>query len=98
MKKLMLLTAMLLVAASLVFATGSSEEAGRVTVYTTLDEELAREVFNAFTEETGIQVDWVRLSTGEAVARIEAERDNPQASLWYGGVGLSAISRQSRKV
>ncbi len=70
--------------------------ANRITAYTTLDEQLAREVFNAFTAETGIQVDWVRLSTGEAVARIEAERANPQASIWFGGVGLGHIDAKNR--
>lgn len=68
-----------------------AEKKQRVTAYTTLDEELAREVFKAFTEETGIRVDWVRLSTGEAVARIEAEKENPQASIWFGGVGIGHI-------
>ena len=45
------------------FAAGSGEKEERITAYTTLDEELAREVFKAFTAETGIRVDWVRLST-----------------------------------
>ena len=67
-----------------------------MTAYTTLDEELAREVFNAFEEETGIRVDWVRLSTGECVARLEAEKANPQASIWYGGVGLGHIEAKDK--
>jgi hypothetical protein len=35
---------------------------------------------------------WIRLSTGEAQARIAAERNNPQASIWVGGVGLDHIA------
>ncbi len=87
----------LVLACSFAMASGQSEKgAGRVTAYTTLDEELAREVFKAFTEETGIQVDWVRLSTGECVARMEAEQANPQASIWYGGVGLGHIEAKDK--
>lgn len=63
----------------------------RLAVYTTLDEPLARAVLAAFEEDTGIGVDWVRLSGGECVARLIAEKENPQISIWYGGVGLDHI-------
>ncbi len=63
----------------------------RVTAYTTLAEPLARVVFEEFEKDTGIRVEWVRLSGGEAVARLDAERNNPQASIWFGGVGLNHI-------
>ena len=97
MKKLMCtLLVICLLVPGMLFAQGSAEKKEVVTAYTTLDEELAREVFNAFTEETGIQIDWVRLSTGEAVARMEAEKANPQASIWYGGVGLGHIEAKNK--
>ncbi len=96
MKRTVMALMIVALVAGAVFASGQAEPQERVTVYTTLDEELAREVFAAFTEDTGIQVDWVRLSTGEAVARIEAERDNPQASVWYGGVGLGHIEAKQK--
>lgn len=66
--------------------------AEKVTAYVSTDEELGRELMSAFTKSTGIQVDWIRLSTGEAQARITAERNNPQASIWVGGVGLDHIA------
>ena len=69
--------------------------AERLTAYVSLDEEVARTVINAFQKETGIQVDWVRLSTGEAAARIEAEKRNAQASIWLGGVGLNHIEAKN---
>jgi len=77
-----------------VFSFGGVEK--KLSVYTTLDEELARNVFNSFTKETGISIDWVRLSTGEAVARLEAEKENPRASVWYGGVGLGHIEAKQK--
>ncbi len=96
MKRTIAVIMLVLALSSGLFAGGSGEKEERVTAYTTLDEELAREVFKAFTAETGIQVDWVRLSTGEAVARIEAEKENPQASIWFGGVGIGHIEAKQK--
>jgi iron(III) transport system substrate-binding protein len=67
----------------------------RVTIYTTLDEPVAVEVFKQFTKDTGIKADWVRLSTGECQARLEAEKENPQASVWFGGVGILHIGAKN---
>jgi len=86
MKRLSLVVMVLLLAASLSFAQG------KVGVYTTLEEPLAKELFELFQKETGIQVNWQRLSGGEVESRLEAEKSNPQASIWVGGVGLNHIS------
>ena len=43
-----------------------------VKAYTTMEEPLAKALFDAFEAETGIKVEWVRLSGGEAIARLEA--------------------------
>lgn len=99
MKKILVavvLCALILLPGAMLFANGGQEKAQRITAYTTLDEELAQKVFKAFTEETGIQVDWVRLSTGETVARLEAEKANPQASIWFGGVGIGHIEAKQK--
>lgn len=55
-----------------------------LVVYTSVDEANARKILNAFSEETGIKVDYVFLSSGPALARIEAESNNPQADVWFG--------------
>jgi iron(III) transport system substrate-binding protein len=68
---------------------GSAAEV--VKAYTTMEEPLAKELFDEFEKQTGIKVEWVRLSGGEAVARLEAEKANPQASIWVGGVGTQHI-------
>lgn len=70
--------------------------ANTVKAYTTFEEPLAKEVFDAFEKETGIRVEWVRLSTGEAVARMEAEKENPQASIWVGGVGVLHVQAKMK--
>jgi len=100
MKKTMIGVLLILLASSVLFVgcnkKSDEKKEQRITAYTTLDEELAREVFKAFTAETGIQVDWVRLSTGETVARLEAEKANPQASIWFGGVGIGHIEAKQK--
>ena len=70
--------------------------AGSVGAYTTLEEPLAAALFDLFEKETGIKVNFVRLSGGEAVARLEAESGNPQVSIWVGGVGLDHITAKSK--
>lgn len=56
-----------------------------VTVYAAFPDYELPTYFNAFEKETGIKVNYVRLSTGEMLARIEAEKNNPNASVMYGG-------------
>ena len=64
--------------------------------YAGTEEPVAKELFDAFEKETGIKVEWVRLSGGEAVARIEAEKANPQAGIWVGGVGTMHIELKNK--
>jgi len=70
--------------------------AEKIVIYVSLAEEDARQAISAFEKETGIEVEWVRLSGGECVARLDAEKGNPQASMWYGGVGLDHIAAKER--
>ncbi len=41
----------------------------------------------AFTEQTGIEVTMVRKSTGETLAQVRAQADDPQIDVWWGGTG-----------
>lgn len=41
----------------------------------------------AFPKATGIGLDYVRLSAGEAFARLQAEKGNPAFDAWFGGTG-----------
>ena len=61
--------------------SGMASAAESVKAYTTMEEPLAKALFDAFEADTGIKVEWVRLSGGEAIARLEAEKANPQASI-----------------
>ena len=86
--------AVFILALVLMFSTAASAQQ-KVTAYTTLFEPTARLVFEEFEKDTGIKVEWVRLSGGEAVARMDAERRNPQASIWVGGVGLDHMTAKN---
>ncbi len=63
----------------------TSKSGGSITVYTAFPESEVVYYFNKFTEQTGIKVDYIRLSAGEMLTRVAAEKDNPQASLMFGG-------------
>jgi len=62
--------------------------ANKIAIYTSLEESVAQKLAEGFEKDSGIKVEFVRLATGEASARIEAEKNNPQAALWLGGVGI----------
>jgi len=87
MKKFSALLVLLLLAGAFATAQGKSFAA-----YTTFEEPLAKLVFDQYEKETGVKVLWQRLAGGEAETRLEAEKANPQASIWVGGVGLNHMS------
>src|SRR5512136_1392542 len=70
----------------LVFGSQSMVKAGDVLhMYTALDPNEAKVYVEAFTKDTKINVEWVRLSAGEVLTRLKAESKNPQVSVWFGG-------------
>jgi len=74
-----------------VFAGGQEEEKQTLTIYAGMLEEHAALAASEFEKATGIETNFVRMSGGEILARIRAEKDNPQASVWYGGGSLTFI-------
>ena len=56
-----------------------------LTVYSPLPESETLLYCSAFRKDTGITVDCIYLPAGEMTARLEQERDNPQASVLLGG-------------
>jgi iron(III) transport system substrate-binding protein len=43
------------------------------------------EIFKAFTEDTGIKIEYLDMSSGEVLARIRAEQGKPLGDIWFGG-------------
>jgi len=58
-----------------------------INVYTAWPESLSQPIFRAYTAKTGVQVNFIRLSTGELVARATAEKNNPRADVIWGAPG-----------
>lgn len=67
-----------------------------LTVYSSVDEENATRILNAFTEATGVDVQMVFLSSGPALSRIEAEANRPQADVWFGAPSENHILAAER--
>lgn len=61
--------------------------AGRVTVLCSPNPAWCDAIKAEFPRATGIALDYVRLSSGEALARMRAERANPTFDVWFGGTG-----------
>lgn len=63
----------------------------KLTVYAGVQEDYALLVVKEFEKATGVKTEMVRMSGGEIYARIKAEKDNPSASIWFGGGSLTFI-------
>jgi len=59
--------------------------AAEVNAYSIWPENWARPMFEEFTKATGIKVNFVRFSSGEALARVIAEKNNPRVDVLFGG-------------
>ncbi|MEO7056964.1 MAG: ABC transporter substrate-binding protein [Caldimonas sp.] len=64
---------------------GSAAAAAEVNVYSIWPENWARPMFEEFEKATGIKVNFVRFSSGEALARVIAEKNNPRIDVLFGG-------------
>ena len=96
-KAIWLILMSILVFTPSLFAEGSSESSDQedykvLHVYTALDTEVAQYFIENFEMSSGMEVEFVRMSAGEVLARVEAEAENPQASVWFGGSNPSHIS------
>lgn len=104
MKRIIAVLSVAVLAISSVMANGTNENTPAVkeyktlNMYTALDAEEAKYYIDAFEAETGIKVNFVRMSAGEVAIRIEAEKNNPQASVWYGGSSTDHISASAKNL
>src|SRR3954454_11111815 len=67
------------------FVGGKARAAGTLNAYSIWPENYARPMMEAFEKASGISVKFVRFSSGEALARVIAERNNPQVDVLFGG-------------
>ncbi|MDX9802115.1 MAG: extracellular solute-binding protein, partial [Spirochaetia bacterium] len=88
MKKLLFILIIISLLAPAIFAMGNAEKDAETTelnVLMTPQEEWCQGMKQEFEKKFGITVNYVRMSSGEALARIRAEKDNPQFDIWWGG-------------
>ena len=71
---------------------GGQPESKEINVLCTPQEEWCQGMKQEFEAKYGITVNYVRMSSGEALARIQAEKDNPTFDIWWGGPIDSFIS------
>lgn len=69
---------------------GEAEGLKGTTLRVVATSESYKELFDKFTEETGIKVEFVSMSSGELLSRTKAEGGKPMAEFWFGG-GLDAF-------
>ena len=67
-----------------------------LVVYSSVDEENAKKILNGFSKATGVKYQMVFLSTGPALSRIEAEKANPQADVWFGAPNENHIMAKDK--
>jgi iron(III) transport system substrate-binding protein len=80
---LALLTALLVVAG--LAGCQRTAESTELNLLCTPQEEWCQGMKQEFEEKFGITVNYVRMSSGESLARVRAEKDNPQFDIWWGG-------------
>ena len=81
---------MLAGAASTLPLRGQAQGSGKVTLYMGPPEKTCAALAQGFEKKTGIKPTFLRLSAGEAINRIRAEKNSPQASVLY-GIGLPSM-------
>ncbi|WP_309119163.1 ABC transporter substrate-binding protein [Paenibacillus sp.] len=74
------------------------EKSGKLTVYTALIEDEAAFLLGEFEKASGVDVNFIRLSAGEILARLQAEKNNPQASVWLGGSSDTFIAASNQEL
>ncbi|WP_296971635.1 MULTISPECIES: ABC transporter substrate-binding protein [Tepidanaerobacter] len=67
-----------------------------LTIYAGLMEDHAQAAAKEFEKETGVKTSVVRMSGGEILTRIEAEKENTKASVWYGGPADTFIAAKEK--
>ena len=85
MKRLVPFTGLMIVLAVLVFPAASLAAGTTLNAYSIWPENWARPMFEEFEKATGIHVNFVRFSSGEALVRVVAEKNNPQVDVLFGG-------------
>lgn len=95
MKRLSLLLVLFVLVSAMTMAGGGQEAtADRVVAYTAHEDTIIAAMTQRFEEETGMEIEFVKMGSSDVIRRAVAEADNPQADvIWsIGGEPLEANS------
>src|ERR1700712_4182178 len=84
MKKILLIAAIAGAAAS---ASTSAFAQGQVNVICSVQAEWCNMIGTVYARTTGVKVNLSMKGSGEALAQLIAEKDNPKTDVWFGGTG-----------
>ncbi len=68
-------------------AASSTPRRGNLAVYCSANEHLCSAMAQAFKAKTGVNISVTRKSSGEMLAQMRAEADDPHGDVWWGGEG-----------
>lgn len=68
-----------------VLLTSTANAAGRLVIYCSATNEMCAAEAKAFSQKYNVHTSFIRNGSGSTFAKIEAEKRNPQADVWYGG-------------
>lgn len=68
-------------------AATAAQAQGAVNVYCSVQVEWCQAAANAFEKSTGTKVNVTQKGSGETLAQIRAEAQNPRGDVWFGGTG-----------
>src|SRR5436309_4423096 len=69
-----------------------------LNAYSIWPENYARPMMEAFEKASGIRVKFIRFSSGEALARVTAEKNNPQIDVLFGGPVETFTAGQTQNI
>ncbi|MDD4997922.1 MAG: hypothetical protein PHI99_07205, partial [Syntrophales bacterium] len=75
----------LILVLSVFFTVSAAPAQETLNAYSIWPENWARPMFQEFEKATGIKVNFIRFSSGEALARVIAEKNNPRVDVLFGG-------------
>ena len=76
-----------LIAAALCLASGGALAADQVNIICSVQAEWCNMIGSVYARTTGTKVNVTQKGSGEALAQIIAERENPKTDIWFGGTG-----------
>jgi iron(III) transport system substrate-binding protein len=71
--------------AGLVATANTAQAKGRLTVYCSATNAMCEAAVKEFEQKYDVKTSFIRNGSGSTFAKIEAEKANPQADVWYGG-------------